>query len=206
MWELNHKEGWMPKNWCFQTVVLEKTFESPLDSKEIKPVNPRKSTLNIHWKDWCWSSSSNILATWFRELNHWKRLWCWERLRAGGEGDDRMRWLDGIINSMDMSLSKLWDIVKDREDWLAAVYGVAKSRTWLRGWTTIVGADGEEYPCNVEDLGPFPGLGRSISWRKEWLPTPVLLPGESYGQGSLWVHGVTKNRTQLTLSLFHNNQ
>ena len=85
-WGLDHKEGWVPKNWCFWIIVLEKTLESPLDSK-IKPVY-RKLTLNIHWKDQCWSWSSNILAPWCEELTHWKRPWCWERLRAGGEGDD----------------------------------------------------------------------------------------------------------------------
>ena len=86
-WELDREEGKTPKNWCFHTVVLEKTPESPLDSKEIKPINPRwKSTLNIHWKNWCWSSNS--LATWSEEPTQWKRPWCWERLRAGGEGGD----------------------------------------------------------------------------------------------------------------------
>ena len=92
MWELNHKEGWVPKNWCFQTVVLEKTLESPLDSKEIKPVNSKGNQpwiLNIHWKDWIWSRSSNTLTTWCKEPTHWKRPWFWERLKAGGEGDDR---------------------------------------------------------------------------------------------------------------------
>ena len=73
----------------------------PLDSK-IKPVNPlgksfRKWTLNIHWKDWCWSWSSNILATWCEKLTCWKRPWCWQRLKAGGEGDDRG--LDGWMAS-----------------------------------------------------------------------------------------------------------
>ena len=89
IWELDHKEGWMLKNWCFWTVVLEKTLESPLDCKEIQPLSPkRKSVLNIHWKDWCWSWNSNTLATWCEELTHWKRPWCCERLKAG-EGDDR---------------------------------------------------------------------------------------------------------------------
>ena len=64
------------------------------------PVSPssRKSVLNIHWKDWCWSWNSSTLATWFEELTHWKRLWCWEGLGAGGEGDDRGR--DGWMVSL----------------------------------------------------------------------------------------------------------
>ena len=90
MWELNYKESWVSKNWLFWTVVLEKTLESPLDWKEIQPGNPKiNQSWNIHWKDWCWSWNSNTLATWFKELTHWKRPWCWERLKAGGEGDDR---------------------------------------------------------------------------------------------------------------------
>ena len=89
MWELDCKEGWAPKNWCFWTVVLEKTLESPLDCKEIQPVHPKGNQLNIPWKDWCWSWNSNTLATWCEELTHWKRPWCWERLKAGGEGDER---------------------------------------------------------------------------------------------------------------------
>ena len=90
MWELDNKKDWAPKNWCLETVVLEKTLDSPLDSKEIKPVNSKeKSTLNIHWKDGCWSWSSNNLTTWCEQLTHWKRPWCWERLKAGEKWDDR---------------------------------------------------------------------------------------------------------------------
>ena len=85
MWKLDHKEGWVPRNWCFWTVVLGKSLESPLDCKEI---NPRKSILNIHLKDWCWSWSSHTLATWCKDLIHQKRLWCRERLKAGGKGDN----------------------------------------------------------------------------------------------------------------------
>ena len=90
MWELNYKDSWAPKNWCFWTVVLEKTLESPLDCKEIQPVHPNlKSVLNIHWKDWCWSWSSSTLATWCEELTHLKRPRCWKRLKAGGNKDDK---------------------------------------------------------------------------------------------------------------------
>ena len=94
MWELDHKEGWVLKNCCFRIVVLEKTLESPVESNEIKLVNPKG---NQPWifigrtgADWTWSS--NTLGTWCEELNHWKRPWCWERLRARGEGDEMVGW------------------------------------------------------------------------------------------------------------------
>ena len=89
MWELDYKESWAPKNWCFWTVVLEKTLESPLDARRSNQSILKESVLNIHWKDWCWSWGSNTLATWCKGLTHWKRPWCWERLKAGGEGDNR---------------------------------------------------------------------------------------------------------------------
>ena len=94
-YELDYKESWAPENWWFWTVVLEKTLENLLDCKEIQPVHPKGnqswifSPMNIHWKDWCWCWSSNTLATWCKELIHWKRPWCWERLKVGGEGNDR---------------------------------------------------------------------------------------------------------------------
>ena len=93
MWELDYKESWAPKNWCFWTVVLEKTLESPLNCKEIQPVYPKRDQ---SW-DWRLSWNSNTLATWCEKLTHLKRPWCWERLRAGGE-EDKREW-DGWMES-----------------------------------------------------------------------------------------------------------
>ena len=90
MWELDYKERWGPKNWCFWTVVLEKTLGSPLDCKEIQPVQPRGN--------WSWifigrtdtkAETPITLTPWCEELIHWKRPWHWERLKARGEGNDR---------------------------------------------------------------------------------------------------------------------
>ena len=91
MWELDNKKGWTLKNWYFWTVVLEKTLESPLDSK-IKPINLKGSQRRIFI-----GRTDTTLTTWCKQQTHRKRLWCWERLKAGGEGDDR-GW-DGWMSS-----------------------------------------------------------------------------------------------------------
>ena len=141
MWELDHNEEWALNNWCFQTEGLEKTLESPLDSKEIKHnqtcQSKRKSTGNIHWKNWCWGWNSDTLATWCEELTHWKRLWCWEKLKAKkGTTEDEMvgghHWLKGYEFEQTP-----WDSGGQRTR-CATVHGVAKSQIWLSDWKATV--------------------------------------------------------------------
>ena len=93
MWELDCEESWAPKNWCFWTVVLEKTLESPLDCKEIQPVHPKGDQSWVFIGRTDTEAETPILWPPHTKSSHWKRLWCWERLGAGGEGDDRDGWM-----------------------------------------------------------------------------------------------------------------
>ena len=139
IWELDHKESWTPKNWCSWTVVLEKILESPLDSKEIKPVNPKGN------QTWIFIGRTDAEAKppiiWLPDVKSWlirkdpDTGKDWRHEEKGSTKDEMAGWHH---DSMDMNLSKLWELVKDRESWHAAVHRVTKSWTRLSDRTKTI--------------------------------------------------------------------
>ena len=181
MWELDHKEGWTLKNWCFWTVVLEKILECPLDYKEIKPVNPKG---NQTWRLIGRIMLKLNLKLWYFGHPMWRANSLEKTLMPGNiegrrrRGQQRMRWLNGITNSMGMNLTKFWEVVKNCETWCIAVHEVTKSWTWLSYWTTII-IDSGFGPNSLEIRSPW----HSLSW-------PSLILHHTTACPLVWAHGM----------------
>ena len=157
LWELDHQEGSAPKSWCLQIVVLEKTSESPLDSKEIESVNLKG---NQHWiLIWRTDAEVEAPAFWSSDETHWKSPWCYERLKA--EREDSIREWDGWMasNTMDMNLGKLWEMVRDREAWHVDAMGSQRVR---HDWVTKQQNRYFQWSC----LDVRVGLWRKLSAKK----------------------------------------
>ena len=137
LWELDRKEGRMPNNWCLWAVVLEKTPKSPLDSKEIKPINLQgtQSWILIGRTDA--EADAPVFGHLMRTADSLEKSLILGKIEGGRRrGHQRVRWLDGITSAMDMNMGKLWEMVRDRGAWHAAVHAVTKDQIQLGDWTT----------------------------------------------------------------------
>ena len=209
MWELDHKEGLALKNWCFWTVVLKKTLESPLDSKEIQPVHPKgnQSWICVERTD----AEAETLILWppdGEDLTHLKRPWCWERLKAG-EGDNR-GW-DGWMTSL---TQWTWVWVNSGSWWWTGKPGMLQSMgsqrvehdwatklNWTEPlhWASLVAQRVKNLACNSGDLSSVPEWGRSPG-EGNGNPLQYSCQGNSVDRGG-WramVHGAANSQTWLS--------
>ena len=165
MWELGHKERWVTNSWCFWTVVLEKTLKSPLDSKEIQPVNPKGN------QSWIFTGRTDAEAA---APVLWPAIWRTDSLEKilmlgkieGRRWRGQQRRIVGWHHWLDVNLSKLQELVMDREAWLTTVHGVEKSWIWLKwsdGPKIIIIFIGTLFPTHGDSLNTFCRIWRDFS-------------------------------------------
>ena len=219
MWELDCKESWAPKNWCFWTVVLEKTLENPLDCKEIQPVHPKGN------QSWIFIGRTNAEADtpilWPSDAKNWlilKRPWCWERLKAGGEGDEMVGWhyqLNGHAAAKSLQSCPTLRNPIDGSPPGSPIPGIHQARTLE--WATISFSNAWKWKGKVKSLScvrlfatpwtaahqapPSMGFSRQEYWSGVPLPLSLSKFQELAMEREAWhaaVHGVAKSRTALS--------